>query len=131
VALTEAERVKIRHHLGYLNVAEAYTFVLGAPAGVETQFIVEGAMRRVLESALPEVRRILSILDQLEEQMVADHELLAVQALGEITVNPREQAQLTGRYDYWVGALANVMGVERNPFDKRNPFAGLNVAVQS
>jgi len=129
VALSEAERVKIRHHLGYLNVGEAYTFVLGAPAAVETTFIIEGAMNRVLEAALPELRRLLSILDQIEEQMINDHELLAVKSLGEITVNEREQAQLTDRYDYWVAAIANILGCERNPFDKRRASASINVGV--
>lgn len=129
MSLTDAERVKVRHHMGYLNVAEAYTFVLGAPASVETTFIVEGAMNRVLEVALPELRRILSILDQIEEQMITDHELLAVRSLGEITVNEREQTQLTERYDYWVASLANILGCERNPFDKRRAVASINVGV--
>lgn len=129
MALTDAERVKVRHHMGYLNVGEAFTFVLGAPAAVETTFIVEGAMNRVLEVALPELRRILSVLDQLEEQMIMDHELLAVRTLGEITVNEREQTQLTERYDYWVASLANILGCERNPFDKRRAVASINVGV--
>lgn len=126
--LSEPEKVKIRHHAGYLNVAEAFTFVLGSPAGVETQFIIEGAMNRVLETALPEVRRILAVLDSIEEQMVNDHELLAVASLGEITVNQNEQRDLTRRYDYWVGALMNALGTERNPFDKRSG-GGLNITV--
>jgi len=132
VPLTEHEKVKVRHHAGYLNVAEAATFVLGTPASVETQFIIEGAMNRVLEVALPEVRRHLQILDSLEEQMVFDHELLAVESLGEITVNNREQYQLTQRYDYWVNSLCNLLGAYRNPFDKRWGSGGpsVNARVQ-
>lgn len=129
--LTEDEKVKVRHHTGYLNVAEASTFVLGTPASVETQFIIEGAMNRVLEVALPELRRHLQILDGIEEQMVEDHELLAVESLGEITVNTKEQTKLTQRYDYWVNSLCNIMGVVRNPFDKRlgSGGAGINARV--
>lgn len=130
--LTPHEKVKVRHHLGYLNVSEAFTFVLGTPAGVETQFIFEGAMKRVLVEALPELRRHLQILNQIEDQMVEDHELLAVQKLGEITIDPDEQDKLTRRYNYWVDSLANIMGVYRNPFDKRlgkGGGGGLNVAV--
>lgn len=125
--LTEQEKVKIRHHTGYLNVGEASTFVLGTPASVETQFIIEGAFNRVLEIALPELRRHLQILDSLEEQMVCDHELLAVKKLGEIEVNNREQWQLTSRYDYWVDSLCNILGVVRNPFDKRLDSGGVGV----
>lgn len=130
--LSDVEKVKVRHHLGYLNVQEAQTFVLGVPAGVETQFIIEGAMNRILEVALGETRRHLSILDQLEEQMIEDHELAAVNKLGEIDINQKEQVQLTRRYDYWVNSLANVMGIIRNPFDKRlgsGGSGGINLRV--
>ncbi len=131
--LTEQEKVKVRHHCGYLNVADAATFVLGTPASVETQFIIEGAMNRVLESALSELRRHMQILDSLEEQMVCDHELMAVKKLGEIEVNDKEQLQLTQRYNYWVDSLCNIMGVVRNPFDKRldSGGTGINARVAS
>lgn len=127
--LSEEEKVKIRHHTGYLNVVEAQTFVLGIPAALETQFIIEGAMNRVLEAAIPELRRHLQILDVTEEQMVANHELTQVQSLGEIKVNStgsdREQRQLRQAYNYWVDSLCNLMGVERNPFDRRLKHFGL------
>lgn len=126
--LTEQEKIKIRHHLGFLNVAEVATFTLGTPAGVETQFIIEGAMERVLEAALPELRRQLQILDVIEEQMVADHELLAVKKIGEITVREDEQQALDARYERWRCSLANLLGVYPNPFDKRG--GGINVPVQ-
>ncbi len=122
-------KVKIRHHLGYLNVAAAATFALGTPAAVETQFIIEGAMQRLLEEALPELERLLAICDQAEEQMVCNLELLAVNQVGEITINPDEQRKLTRAYDYWVDALANLFGIQRNPFDKRLQRGGLNVPV--
>ncbi len=127
--LTEQERVKIRHHLGYLNVAEAQTFVFGTPASFEPQFLVEGAMNRVLDAALPEVRRHIAILDQIEEQMIADHELLAVSKVGEIDVRPDEQEALEERYDRWRQSLANLLGICANPFDKRYGH-GVNVPVR-
>lgn len=126
--LTEAEKVKVRHHLGYLNVAEAYTFVLGTPAGVETQFIVEGAMNRILESALSEIRRHIQILDSIEQQKIDDLELLAVNKVGEIDVRSDEQAALDQQYEHWQGSLANLLGVMVNPFDKR-ANSGINVSV--
>jgi len=125
--LTEQEKIKCRHHLGFLNVAEASTFVLGTPAAVETQFVIEGAMNRVLEAALPELRRQLQILDSIEEQMVADHELLAVEKIGEITLRKDEQEALVRVYDRWRESLANLLGVYPNPWDKRG--GGINVPV--
>lgn len=128
--LTEAERVRIRHHLGYIGVADAFTFVLGSPAAVETQFLIEGAMDRVLAASIPEVRRLVAVLDGIEAQMIGDHELAAVNKLGEIEINQQEQAQLTRRYDYWAAALANILGTYRNPFDRRLAVGGINVRVQ-
>jgi hypothetical protein len=132
-SLTPQEKVKVRSHCGYLNVQEAQTFVMSVPAGVETQFIIEGAMDRILDAALPEVRRHIQILDSIEEQMVGDHELLAVEKLGEITVNTKEQYRLTQRYDYWVNSLCNLLGVYRNPFDRRiggGGATGINAQVK-
>lgn len=127
--LSEHEKVKVRHHLGYLNVQQVATFALGAPQAVETQFIIEGAMNKVLMTALPELRRHLALLDQIEEQMIGDLELLAVQSIGDITVNLEEQAKLTRVYDRWVDSLANLLGVTRNPFDKRLQSNSSNFAV--
>lgn len=134
--LTEEEKVRVRHHCGYLNVQAVATFVLGVPAAVETQFMIEGAMDRVLPAAVPQVVRHLEILDSIETQMVENHELLQVKALGEIEVNStgrdREQVQLRQTYDYWVNSLCNLIGVVRNPFDKRKGAfgGGLNARVQ-
>lgn len=135
-ALSSAEKVKVRHHLGYLNVQEAQTFVLGTPAAVETQFIIEGAMNRVLEEALPEVRRHLQILDTIEDQMVQNLELLQIKKIDTIEVNStgsdREQKQIVKVYDRWVESLANLLGTYRNPFDKRKGSGGsLNARVSN
>jgi predicted Zn-dependent protease len=128
VPLTEDEKVKIRHHLGFLNVAEAMTFVLGTPAAVETQFLVEGAMNRVLESALVQVRRHVQILDTIEQQKIDDLELLAVTKVGEIEIRQDEQEALDRQYERWQASLANLLGIYPNPWDKRNE-SGFNVPV--
>lgn len=126
---TDEEKVRIRAHLGYLNVAAVQTFVLGSPAGVETQFLVEGAMNRVLPEALSLARNHLAKCDFVETQIVENQELLAVTAVGEISVRENEYEQLLKRYHYWRNALANVLGVYPNPFDKRFESTGLNVSV--
>ena len=129
MSFSPGEKVKIRHHLGFLNVTNAATFSLGVPQAVETQFIIENAMNLVLPEAEVEARRHLSILDGLETQMVCDHELLAVEQVGEIKVRKDEQEALDKRYEHWRNALANVMGVIPNPFDKRFQ-GGVNVPVR-
>jgi hypothetical protein len=128
--LVEDEKVKIRHHLGFLNVSQVATFALGTPAAVETQFIIEQAMNLVLESALTIVRKHISILDMIEEQMVCDLELLAVTKVGEIDVNEKEHQKLRIEYSRWQSSLANCLGVYPNPWDKRQDM-GINVPVSS
>jgi hypothetical protein len=130
VAFTAEEKVQIRRHLGYMNVQEAYTFVLGVPAGVETQFLIEGAMNRVLPQAEPECRRHLEILAKLEGQMIEDLDTLVADAVGDIKIRPTEMKELRREYQYWREGLANLLGIYPNPFDKRFFGAGLNVRVQ-
>jgi hypothetical protein len=127
VAITEQEKVRIRHHLGYLNVAASQTFVLGAPAALETQFLIEGAMNRILPEAEGLVREHLAKCDFVEQQVVENQELLAITVVGEIQVRQDEFEALMKRYHYWRNSLANDMGIYPNPFDKR--FAGVNIPV--
>jgi hypothetical protein len=128
--LSEQQRISIRHHLGYLQVADAYTFVLGVPASVETTFMIEGAMDRLLEHSIPLVARLLDTLDGIECQMITDLDLLAASKIGDIEVNLKEQEQLVKRYDYWIAALSNALGSYRNPFDKRlTASGGINARV--
>ena len=136
--LTEQEKVRIRHHLGYLNVQEASTFVLGTPSSVETQFIIEGAFNRVLESAVPLLRDLLGKLNATEEQMFCGQENMALLKIGEITMNStgedREQKELRRSYEYWKRSMANILGVMVNPFDKRTGVyrvsGGISVGVR-
>jgi hypothetical protein len=129
-SFTQEEKVRIRHHMGYLNVDAVQTFVLGSPAGVETQFIIEGAMNRVLPEALSLVRNMLAKCDSVEAQMLDNQELLAVMAVGEISVRQDEFQALQHRYHYWRNGLANALGCYTNSFDKRFEGTGLNVSVR-
>lgn len=130
MALTEQQRIRVRYHMGYLQVADAYTFVLGSPASVETTFIIEGAMDRLLEHAIPLLLQIVDTLDRIECQKVDDLENMAVESIGDIRINLKEQRQLVSEYDYWVATLSNMLGCPRNPFDKRlQATSGINVRV--
>ena len=61
----------------------------------------------------------LATLDTIEAQMIDDLELLAVTAVEEITIRANEQSMLVDRYLYWCDALCNLIGIFRNPYDKR------------
>lgn len=128
--LTDEERLKVRHALGYLNVGSAATFVLGVPAALQTTFMIEKALDLILPEAEPEVRRHLSILDRIEAQLIDDLELLAVESIDEIKVRRDEQDALWDQYDRWRRSLANIFGVIPNPWDKRFENRGINVPVR-
>lgn len=129
MAFTDDEKTRIRHHLGYLNVAQSATFALGSPAAVETQFLIESAMNKVLPEAENLARNLVARCDLVENQLVENQELLAVTAVGEISVRQDEYAALMQRYHYHRNALANVLGIYPNPFDKRFENTGLNAPV--
>lgn len=133
MSFSEQEKVRIRHHLGYLNVPASQTFVLGTPAGVETQFLVEGAMNKVLPEAESQARQLIANCDAVEAQLTENQDLLAVTKVDEIDVRENEFEKLMQRYHYWRNGLANVLGIYPNPFDKRFSAAGgggINVRVQ-
>lgn len=116
--VTAAEKVDIRRHMGYLNVSEVQTFVLGTPAATETQFLIEGAMNRVLVEAVPDLRRYLTALNQIEEQKLSALKRMKAKRIGNIETNPDEQAMLDAQYLVWQGKLADLLGCPPNPFSK-------------
>lgn len=123
--LTEAERGRARHHLGYGEVQSASTFVLGIPAGVQTAFMIEGAFPRLLPQAEARFRKYLDRLDAIEQQIEDNTENLAVNKVCEIELRPDEFDQLVRRYKYWQRAIGNMLQVPPNPFDLRfSSFAG-------
>lgn len=122
MALTEGERVRCRHHLGYLNVTAAATFFLGIPAALQTTFMIEPAMDRVIVDAEPKLRQLLDILDSIESQGVCDLELLAINRIGDIEVREDGHKVLFNQeYLRWQRSLANLLGISPNPFDQRFP----------
>ena len=129
MALTPEEKVWIRYHLGFVGVTSIATFVLGQPAAIETQFIIESAMNLVLPESEGIVRTLIARLDNILAQMVDDHELLAIERLGEITIRKDEHNALRKEYQFWQHSLGNVFGVRPNPYDQRFLGGGINVPV--
>lgn len=130
---TREEKVRARHHLGFLNVSEVYTFVLGTPAAVETQFAIEGALNRILPEAMPLFRELLAKCDATEAQRFDDQDALVATRVGSIELSGRKgQIAQAMQYDYWRQGLANCLGIYTNPFDKRLDLSagGINTRVE-
>lgn len=129
--LSEAEKVKVRHHLSFLNVTDAYTLAFGAPTAIQPQFWVEGAMLRVRVEALGLVRDLIGRCDAVEAQMFENTENQAVESIGNITINKDEFEQLeTGPLRYWQDKLANALGIIKNPYAPNSTAGGINVPVR-
>jgi hypothetical protein len=132
VVLAPELKVKIRHHGGYLNVEEAQTFVLGTPAAVQTQFIIEGAMNRLLPEALPLVERLVAELDEMECKIDESFDNVTVNQVGNIQIRPDAFRQQVLRYEAKRNALMQAFGCYPNPYDQRPWLSGgsdINVPV--
>lgn len=116
--ITAMEKVDIRRHMGYLNVSEVQTFVLGTPAATETQFLIEGAMNRVLVEAVPRLREYVAELNSIEREKSAARKRMKARKIGNLETNPEEQRDLDREYLLWQGKLADLLGCPPNPFSK-------------
>ena len=137
MAISEPDKNRARHHLGYGMVQQSATFQLGVPAAVQTAFMVEGTWNRILPSAEGYFRDLLEKMDKVECKIEASTEDLEVEKVGEITINLKQFEMLITRYKHWQGSLANMLQIPPNPFDQR-PMLGsgyggggsMNVPVQ-
>ncbi len=131
--LTDDQKMKARHHMGYLNVQAAATFQLGIPAGVQTQFMIEGAWDKILPEAENFVAKLICRLDIVEEEVFGGIEFASITATGTIQVNPTRLKELAKYYLIAQESLANLLGVPPNPYDMRTwlqSAGGVNVPVR-
>lgn len=133
MGLTKEEKVRVRAHMGYGNYTSASTFSLGTPAAVETAFIIEPAMDRLLPEAEPMVREYLGRLDEILSQYAGTNENLQVDELGDIKLRSDHDKALWKRFCLWQGLLANALGVPPNPYTKTQGSVeggGINTTVE-
>jgi len=133
--LSESDRARARHHLGYTGVEPASAILLGYPSTSQPQFLLESSMSRLLPETVPLVLRDLQILDCIEGQMVDSFRRLKAQQLGDLKLRnsneePTEHDLLERTYAYWRDRLADDLGVVPNPYGRR-PHGGapMNIPV--
>jgi hypothetical protein len=129
--LTEQECERVRYHLGYMATGfgseqAAASLQLGTARPVQTAFLLEEAIKNLLTNiyALDRVRKILNILDNIEQQMLCATAQLGVEKLGEITLRGAKAGEthtdmLEREYRRWAKRLADVLGVPFYPFSGR------------
>jgi hypothetical protein len=138
IRLSEADRARVRHHLGYQNVEPVSSIALGFPSAQQPQFLVERAMDRLMPEGVGRIIQTLNALDCIEGQMIDALCRLSAQQLGELKLRnsneePTEQDLLEREYLRWAKRLADDLGAPLNPFSERFRTSGsgssLNIPV--
>lgn len=122
--LSESDRVRVRHHMGYLNVEPGASIALGFPSAQQPEFLVERAMNNIIDQAVGRIIQTLDMLDCLEQQLIAAVPQLAVQQLGEMKLrNSNEEPNacdlIEAEYVRWAKRLADDLGAPLNMFSER------------
>ena len=128
--IPEEAKVRARHHTGYLGVEAAQTFNLGIPAAIQTQFMIEGALNRLLPQSLPKFMELLDRLDCIECEVFGGIDTATVEEVAEIKINRKRLKELRDYYLIAQQSLCNLLGIVANPFDQRVWLqGGINVSV--
>lgn len=122
--LSEGEKQRCRYHLGYPALTTAASIAFGVPTLTQTNFLVESALNRLLEASLETVRRLIVIMDGIEDRLVEAQERLAAIQLEELHLREDEPEKLEAEYRRWGNRLADVVGAPINPFSLRYRSGG-------
>lgn len=131
MALTEAERERVKFHLGYPTTSTAAGLTFGLARPMQTLFVVETAMNLLPQVSEPRVRRYLQVLDDIETKLVEAQDRLAATQLEDLYLRQNEPDMLELEYDRWANRLANVLGAPIYPYAKRFSYgSGVNIPVR-
>jgi hypothetical protein len=119
---TEAEKERIRYHLGYGSADPAAAISFGLPALIQPLFIVEKAMDLLPQPAEERVRKLLAVMDGIECRLVAAQDRLAAIRLGDLELRENEPDKLEREYYRWARRLAETLRVPLYPYAAR--FSG-------
>lgn len=117
MAFSPEEKEQIRYHLGYLNQTAASSLAFGQPVPLQTLFILDSAMDRVLLTAAEDrIRMMIGTLDKIECTMIEAIDRLSAKQLDGLTLNDKEIDKLEFEYYRWAGRIANQLGVPLYPY---------------
>ena len=130
--LTTDEMGKVRAALGYPQVSSAGSLAFGIPINLQMNFMIENAMPRVMEDALPRVRSILGHIDTVENQMRESTCTLMAQRTGEIELRSGDPGKstpdlLSKERLRWCKMLADIFGVPMYNYASTSDGAGVQV----
>jgi hypothetical protein len=136
--LSDADRDRVRYHLGYQSTSAAASVQLGIPRSTPTMFIVESAMDKLLDFAVPRVQRLLDRLDAIESRLEDSLDYLAAESIEGIRLRSTTPGEshpdaLEREYLRWAQRLADVLGTYPNScsprFNRGGPRRAGNIRV--
>ncbi len=122
--LSARVKERVRYHLGYLGVQGAASIQFGIPRPIQTVFLVEDAMNLVIAESVQRVRRLVDILDRIEDKLVEAQDRLAAKQLDSLVLRDNEPDQLEREYYRWGGRLADLLGVPFYAYSNRYKNGG-------
>lgn len=116
MGLSIVDKARIRGHLGYPNITLMTVMQAGVPSAIQPLYVLEPAMDRVLEEALPLVYAELDVLDKIDAQLSAALQRLAAIELGDLKLRTGRAGESEGdllrrEYRFHQQKLANQLGV--------------------
>jgi hypothetical protein len=132
LALTTAERERVRYHLGYLQVEPAASISFGIPRPIQTLFLVETALTNLLEVAEPRLRKIIQVMDDIECKLIDSVDVLEASQMGDLHTRENAPGLIDKEYYRWASRLADMLGVPLYPYSARFKqfIGGGNVPVR-
>jgi len=116
VAISEQERSRIRHHLGYPSFSSlAQAIQLGYPAASQPLFLVDDSFNRLTQGGEDAVRRDLCECEAIEQQISQARTRFKASELGDLKVNHEEPNMLRRELTFWRQTLASDLMVVINP----------------
>lgn len=120
MALSSEERAKAKYHLGYLQTDTSASISLGVPSAAQPFYLVERQLNDVKPESEFLVRRALKELDCIEDQLSKSRERYGISRVDETRFDGNEESRLGDQYVYWSDSLADILGVQVNPFSNRH-----------
>lgn len=123
---TDEDKARVRYHLEYPNVERDTTAIAGAVFYSDASFVLESMLNAVSAAAIPMIQRTLTIMDNIELQMVDALQRLQASKADVVTLNPHEHLALQENYIYWQTRLCKQLSVQVNPNAPHGRANGLN-----
>jgi hypothetical protein len=132
MGLASADKVRVRYHLEYPDVAQVASAVAGKLRYSAPMFVLEAMMDAINPSSVALVQTQLGYLDKIELQMVDALARLQAKSADVVELNHEEHGQLLGQYKYWQSRVCKMLGVEVNPqATGQRTVNGLNFRIKS